>query len=154
MENKEKKGNTSYLAMVVLNNQKYENSRISVEKTYIKIENSSFSLDKIITYQELVFFANNKESNMLILQYNCSEGIQGDEGSVPFSTIKIYPEDKTKLSMIFNKINKFNTLIPNTEFEGKIVLYLDEPEGENELFVNWIITIWLIKFILVGNYKY
>ncbi len=135
MEQKKTLVKLGYSARVEINNKIYENSQVFIHKTYIMVENSTDNLEKLITYQDLVLFANNKETNMLILQYNCNEGTQGDEGSVPFSTMKIYPDDKSKLATIFNKINKFNTLIPNTEFQGKIVIIKDEPEGENELFV-------------------
>ena len=120
MDNKEKKAKKQvYLANVEINNHMYSNSLILIDEKCIKIDNSSSNLQKLITYQDLVFFAHNKENNMIIIQYNCYEGVQGDEGSQPFSTMKIFPEDKNKISKIFNKINKYNTLNPNIEFEGK-----------------------------------
>ena len=119
-DNKRKLKIQSYLANVLINNQSYDNSNVTINESYIRIDNKTCEIEKIISYKELVIFAHNIESNMILIQYNCADGIQGDPGSSPCLTLKIFPEDKSKLIALFNKINKYNKLTLNSEFEGKI----------------------------------
>ena len=119
MEEKPKKlKDNFYFANVDINNELYTDSKVTINQEYIRINNITKDIEKFISYRDLVIFAHNKESNMILIQYNCSDGIQGDQGSSPCLTLKIYPEDKSKITSIFNKINKYNKLTPNCEFEG------------------------------------